>query len=61
MKLCEHDCTPECDFCINAIHEYFKGHNGRIIKGGPIGCKLHPNEEFTEVPCDGFHCFNVKE
>ena len=64
MILCNHGCIPCCDFCIYAIHEYFTI-DGKMHKGGPIGCSLHKDEEHQEIAdscgfCNDFHCFHVK-
>ena len=58
MILCEHDCKPHCDFCYYSIHDFFKTNNGRIIKGEPIGCQLHTEEEYPAY-CDDFYCMNA--
>ena len=65
MKLCDKDCIPCCDFCIHATHEIYEI-DGKVIKGGPIGCILHTDEKHQNIAlgcgaCEDFHCFNVKE
>ena len=64
MVKCSDDCIPCCDFCIHAVHEDFED-NGKIIRGGPIGCKKHPDKEHANIAlgcgyCNDFHCFNAK-
>lgn len=61
MKLCNPDCLPCCDFCKHAEHEVWTDVFGKHI-GGPIGCKLHDDEEHQELAkdcayCDDFICF----
>ena len=63
MILCNKDCMPCGDFCIYAIHEEFE-ENGKLIKGGPVGCKKHQDEEHQEIAescgyCPDYHCFNI--
>lgn len=60
---CEHPC---CDFCIHVIHEIIKKADGSTIKCGPIGCKLHEDEEHQAIArdcyyCDDFHCSNAEK
>lgn len=64
MIKCSVECEPCCDFCIYAIHEEFESHE-EIVKGGPIGCRLHEDQEHQEIAeqrsyCDDFHCFLAK-
>lgn len=64
MVKCNDDCIPCCDFCIHSEHEYFES-NGKIVKGGPIGCLLHTDEEHQQIAegcgsCEDFHCFNAR-
>ena len=70
MILCNHNCIPCCDFCIyvrhSYYHEYDKDGKVQLIKGGPIACVLHNDEEHKQIAsscgqCEDFHCFNVKE
>lgn len=63
MQLCEHDCIPCCDFCYYSIHDFCKI-DDTIIKGRPIGCQLHTDEEHQELAqgccfCEDFYCFNA--
>lgn len=65
MILCNKDCIPCCDFCIHATH-FMINIDGRQVKGGPDGCKLHPDKEHQDTAigcgyCDDYHCFNAKE
>ena len=61
MILCKNNCIPHCDFCIYSIHEYFKMDDGKIIKGGPIGCQLNDwEEQMKNWPCDDFHCYGAE-
>lgn len=65
MKMCKNDCVACCDFCIYATHEIFEV-DGNPIKGGPIGCILHTDEEHQHIAlmcgaCKDFHCFRADE
>lgn len=62
MIKCNEDCIPCCDFCIYAEHEMLEDN----IIGGPIGCRLHPEQEYQWKAeacsyCKNFHCFNVED
>lgn len=64
MVKCSDDCIPCCDFCIHAIHGKLE-YNGKMIGGGPIGCKKYPDKRHKDIAigcgyCDDFHCFNAK-
>lgn len=66
MKLCKSHCFACCDFCIHAIHDEIVYPDGRVLRGGPIGCKLHEDETHQKLAiscyyCDDFHCFNCKD
>ena len=67
MKRCGDGCIPCCDFCIHAEHEILYDETlGEDIKGGPIRCKLHNDEEHNMNCewcryCKDFHCFRAKE
>ena len=64
MKLCNNNCTPCCDFCINAVHEaYWNKETGNYIIGPPINCNLHDDKEHQDKAincdyCNDFDCFN---
>lgn len=56
-KDCEEG-LEHCDFCLYAIHEFEKDKNGRIYRGGPVGCQLYTDlTEYELEICDDFHCF----
>lgn len=64
MILCNKDCIPCCDFCIHVI-QHVEEINGKMVGLGPIGCKLHEDEEHQNIAkscyyCEDYHCFNVK-
>ena len=67
MVLCHPtNCIPCCDFCIFSIRDIQEVFNGLTIDCGPMGCKLHPEQNYQEMAqccefCEDFHCFNVKE
>lgn len=58
-----------CDFCIYAHHEFFFVEDGygdvtNIVRGGPIGCGLHDDQEHQDIAdgcgcCPDFHCFRA--
>lgn len=63
--LCNEDCVPCCDFCIYAIHEEWNDERGEHHIGGPIGCRLHTDQEHQDIAegcgyCDDYHCFRAK-
>ena len=65
MILCNEDCLPCCDFCIHVIYET-EEIDGGIVTFGPIGCKLHLDEEHQDCAagcayCEDFHCFMANE
>lgn len=65
MILCDKDCVPCCDYCTYSQHELIFV-NGRIIKGAPIGCNKHCDEEHLYIVqgcgyCEDFRCKNVKD
>ena len=67
MKTCSEECAkhPCCDFCVEAIQSMIEV-NGKMVTGGPIGCKLHKDEEHQRIArscgyCDDFECFNYRE
>ena len=65
MIKCGEGCVPCCDFCVHAIHDVWTK-DGREIVGGPIGCKLHPDEEHQRIAehcgeCADFNCFRAEE
>lgn len=67
IKCSENGCTPCCDFCIHAEHEILEDETepSGYVTGGPIHCKLHPDEKHDMICescgfCDDFHCFRVK-
>ena len=64
MILCNDDCIPCCDFCIHVI-QHMEEINGKMVGLGPIGCKLHNDEEHQDLAvwcsyCDDFHCFRAE-
>lgn len=66
MRLCDKSCTPCCDFCIHTFHEWIELPDGKVAKGGPLGCSLHKDLEHQEIAkacgfCNDFYCMNVKE
>lgn len=72
MIACSEECLRLacCDFCVFAMHEYFfeKDKNGKLnrIDGGPIGCRIHLDNEHQEIAenfgyCQDFHCINATE
>lgn len=61
MVLCDNDCVPCCDFCIHCEHEWGEGTGGGS-RHGPIGCKLHKEQEYQDKAegcgsCDDYYCF----
>ena len=60
MIKCSNGCTPCCDFCIHAYHEYFEdpveGYLNGFIRGGPIGCIIHYDEKHQEIAKHCGHC-----
>ena len=64
MILCDKDCIPCCDFCIHVI-QHVEEIDSKMVGLGPIGCKLHEDEEHQNIAkscyyCEDYHCFNVK-
>ena len=65
MKKCNKQCTPCCDFCIYAYHEYIQityPDGYRYIKGGPIGCIIHYDEAHQKIAklcgwCNDYYCY----
>lgn len=60
MIFCSKQCIPCCDFCIHAIQHEIE-YKGERILNGPIGCKLHPEEEYQYEAiscgyCDDYQC-----
>ena len=65
MTKCGKHCVPCCDFCIYAKHDIFIYADQRIMSG-PIGCKLHPDEEHQRIAascgeCEDFHCYRAND
>lgn len=61
MIKCSANCVPCCDFCIYAIRDRLDSED-EMFDGGPIGCKLHEDQEHQEIAeqcsyCNDFHCF----
>ena len=55
-----------CDFCIYVHHEFFFDKDGDIVRGGPVGCGLHDDEQHQDIAescgyCPDFHCFRADE
>lgn len=70
MRKCSSDCSPCCDFCIHAYHEWFENEakNGDWYweRGGPIGCIIHYDERHQLIAescgwCEDFYCFRQYE
>lgn len=65
MTLCDKDCIPCCDFCIHVIHEEWDDQEtGSHIRGGPVGCKLHTDQEHQNIAegcgyCNDYYCRNA--
>ena len=69
MILCIKHCIPCCDFCIHVIYETWKekplnSSKTKDIIGGPIGCKLHKDQEHQQIAincsyCNDFQCFEA--
>lgn len=56
MKLCNNDCVPLCDFCIN-----FNEHKDLEFWHSDGICEI-TNKEVDRIDCcDDFHCFRYKE
>ena len=36
-----------CDFCMYVHHEFFFDKDGDIVRGGPVGCGLHDDDEMA--------------
>ena len=67
MQTCSPECAkhPCCDFCSHAIQGAMEV-DGQMVTAGPIGCKLHKDEEHQKIArslgyCEDFQCFNLKE
>ena len=67
MKTCSEECAkhPCCDFCVEAIQATMEV-NGKTVTAGPIGCKLHKDEEHQNIAkscgyCEDFECINYKK
>ena len=66
MITCSEECAkyPCCDFCIYSIQSTMIVF-GQEMTAGPIGCKLHADDEHQNIAkscgyCKDFHCMNVK-
>ena len=65
MKLCGPGCYPCCDFCAFAVHERWFAEDGHLIRGGPIDCLRHHDQEHREIAkwcgsCEDFYCFRAE-
>ena len=65
MTKCSDSCIPCCDNCVYAIYDKIMFDN-KIIKGGPIGCAFHTNEDYKRITngcgfCDDFFCKNINK
>lgn len=65
MTKCNDSCVPCCDYCVYSVHEQIIIDN-KILKGGPIGCVLHTDEDHKRIAngcgfCDDFFCKNANK